>query len=222
MTGPDQLEPALDVVAVLADPVRRAAYRAVADAAGAALGRDEVAAALGAGRTLAAFHLDKLVDAGLLEVSFARRSGRSGPGAGRPAKMYRLAAAEYAVSVPPRAYRSAAEMLAEAVARAGADEALYQVARERGRAVGADARESWTPFAALAAQGYRPVRDGDRVRLANCPFHLLAGQEPGLVCGMNLALLQGMLDGMGLDGWRAEIDPVPGHCCVALSKINDG
>jgi len=217
------MEPALDVVAVLADPVRRAAYRAVADAGGAALGRDEIAAALGVGRTLAAFHLDKLVDAGLLEVSFARRSGRTGPGAGRPAKLYRRAAAEYAVSVPPRAYRSAAEILAEAVARAGADDALYEVARERGRAVGERARESAaaTPLAVLQAQGYQPVRDGDRVRLANCPFHVLAGREPGVVCGMNLALLRGVLDGLGLDGWRAEIDPVPGHCCVSLSKNND-
>lgn len=169
----------------------------------------------------ARFHLDKLVDAGLLEVSFARRSGRTGPGAGRPAKLYHLTDAEYAVSVPPRAYRSAAEMLAEAVARAGADQALYDVARERGRAAGAGAARSTTPLAALHAQGYQPVRDGDRLRLANCPFHLLAGQEPGLVCGMNLALVQGMLDGMGLDAWRAAIDPVPGHCCVALSKNNN-
>jgi predicted ArsR family transcriptional regulator len=221
VTGPDQLEPALDVVAVLADPVRRAAYRAVADAGGAAQGRDEVAAALGVGRTLAAFHLDKLVDAGLLEVSFARRSGRTGPGAGRPAKLYRRADAEYAVSVPPRAYRSAAEMLAEAVALAGADAALYRVARERGRAVGAGARRAATPRAVLRAQGYQPVADGDRLRLANCPFHVLAGREPGVVCGMNLALLQGVLDGMGLDGWRAGIDPAPGHCCVSFSKTND-
>ena len=109
----------LDAVASLADRVRRQAYEVVADRAGA-VGRDEVAEALGVGRTLAAFHLDKLVAAGLLEVSYARRSGKSGPGAGRPAKLYHLAAAEHAVSVPPRAYRAAAELLAEALKTAEA------------------------------------------------------------------------------------------------------
>ena len=103
----------LEALALLTDPVRRSAYQVVADAGGEPVGRDEVAAALGVGRTLAAFHLDKLVDAGLLEASFARRTGRSGPGAGRPAKLYRRAAGEHVVSVPPRAYLSAAELLAE-------------------------------------------------------------------------------------------------------------
>src|SRR5690349_6324585 len=109
----------IDALTVLSDRVRRQAYRVVADGT-APVGRDEVAEALGIGRTLAAFHLDKLVTAGLLETSYARRSGKSGPGAGRPAKLYRLTPAEHAVSVPPRSYRSAAEMLAEAVEQAGA------------------------------------------------------------------------------------------------------
>jgi DNA-binding transcriptional ArsR family regulator len=130
VTAPDGLEPGLDVVGALGDPVRRAAYHAVVAGGGEPVGREEVAAALGVGRSLAAFHLDKLVDAGLLEISYARRSGRSGPGAGRPAKLYRATADEHAVSVPPRAYRSAAELLAEAVERAGA-----APARSRGRII---------------------------------------------------------------------------------------
>jgi predicted ArsR family transcriptional regulator len=228
VTAPDGLEPGLDTVAALGDPVRRAAYRAVAAGGAEPLGRDEVAAALGVGRTLAAFHLDKLVDAGLLEVSYARRSGRSGPGAGRPAKLYRTTPTEHAVSVPPRAYRSAAELLAEAVERAGADAVLYQVARDHGRGAGADARASRValagsaggdPVGLLAAHGYDPARDGDRVRLRNCPFHRLAERFPPVVCGMNLALVDGVLDGAGLTGWRAAIEPTPGHCCVTVSKI---
>src|SRR5258705_9793168 len=107
----------LDALAALVDPVRRRAYDTVVAATGP-VGRDEVAEALGVGRTLAAFHLDKLVDAGLLDVSFARRSGRSGPGAGRTAKLYRRTSTEHTVSLPARAYRSAAELLAEAVERA--------------------------------------------------------------------------------------------------------
>jgi len=190
-------------------------YRLVALAGAESIGRDEVAEALEISRTLAAFHLDKLVDAGLLEVSFARRTGRVGPGAGRTAKLYRRASTEITASVPARAYRGAAEVLAEAVERAGADETLFAVARERGRAQAVPAKDL---VAALAEQGYEPVVDGRTIRLRNCPFHRLAETFPPLVCGMNLALLQGMLDGARLTSWHAEIDPVPEHCCVQLSK----
>jgi predicted ArsR family transcriptional regulator len=187
----------------------------VADGTGP-VGRDEVAEALGVGRTLAAFHLDKLVAAGLLEVSYARRSGKTGPGAGRPAKLYRLAPAEHAVSVPPRAYRTAAELLAEAVEQAGAEETLYRVARRHGRRTppGAEVTEL------LTGQGYAPVADGpERIELRNCPFHRLAEQFPPVICGMNLAMITGLLAGAGLDGeWAARMDAAPGRCCVTLSK----
>jgi predicted ArsR family transcriptional regulator len=205
----------LDALASLTDRVRRQAYQVVADGTGP-VGRDEVADALGVGRTLAAFHLDKLVGAGLLEVSYARRSGRTGPGAGRPAKLYRVAAAEHAVSVPPRAYRSAAELLAEAVEQAGAEQTLYNVAQKHGRRIPpcADVTE------VLAGQGYAPVADGpDRIELRNCPFHRLAEQFPPVICGMNLAMVTGLLAGAGLDGaWAARMDAAPGRCCVTVSK----
>ncbi|XVU28022.1 helix-turn-helix transcriptional regulator [Actinoplanes sp. CA-054009] len=214
MTTPEDLSD-LDAVASLADPVRRRAYEAVAAGDGP-VGRDEVAQALGAGRTLAAFHLDKLVAAGLLEVSYARRSGRTGPGAGRPAKLYRVAAAEHAVSVPPRAYRSAAEVLAEALEQAGAEETLYEVARRHGadEAAGDDVAEL------LTARGYAPEEEEPgRLVLRNCPFHRLAEQFPPLICGMNLAMVDGLLAGSGLDGeWAARMDAAPGRCCVTLSK----
>ena len=206
----------LDALASLTDQVRRRAYRVVADGAGP-VGRDEVAESLGVGRTLAAFHLDKLVAAGLLEVSYARRSGKTGPGAGRPAKLYQVAAAEHAVSVPPRAYREAAELLAGAIERAGAEDTLYQVARRHGRLLDAgtaDVKEL------LTGQGYAPVTAGaDRIELRNCPFHRLSEQFPPLICGMNLGMITGLLDGAGLDGeWTARMDPAPGRCCVTLSK----
>jgi predicted ArsR family transcriptional regulator len=205
----------LDALASLTDRVRRQAYQVIADGAGP-IGRDEVAEALGVGRTLAAFHLDKLVAAGLLEVSYARRSGKTGPGAGRPAKLYRLAAAEHAVSVPPRAYLSAAELLAEAVERAGAEEALHEIARQRGRRAPACADVTEL----LTAQGYAPVAGGPgRIELRNCPFHRLAEQFPPVICGMNLAMITGLLAGAGLDGeWAAGMDAAPGRCCVTLSK----
>jgi predicted ArsR family transcriptional regulator len=229
-------QPDLDALGALADPTRRAVYQVVAAAGPQPVSRDEVAEALGVGRTLAAFHLDKLVDAGLLDVSFARRTGRSGPGAGRTAKLYRRAATEHAVAVPPRSYHGAAEILAEALDRAGADETLFAVARERGQRQGFGLRAQGGPsdriegvaqaepgqdlVTLLAARGYEPVEDAGVVRLRNCPFHRLAEDFPPLVCGMNLALIEGILDGSGLTSWRAATDPAPGYCCVAISKTN--
>ncbi|GIF23958.1 putative ArsR family transcriptional regulator [Actinoplanes tereljensis] len=201
----------LDALASLTDQVRRRAYAVVADGTGP-VGRDEVAEALGIGRTLAAFHLDKLVAAGLLEVSYARRSGKTGPGAGRPAKLYQVGAAEHAVSVPPRAYLGAAELLAEAIEQAGVEEALYKVAQRHGRRLRKDAT------VALTEQGYSPAAAGpDRIELRNCPFHRLAEQFPPLICGMNLAMITGLLGDSDGD-WTARMDPAPGRCCVTLSK----
>ncbi|MEU8241600.1 transcriptional regulator [Actinoplanes missouriensis] len=206
MTNPEDLA----AIAALTDRVRRDAYRAVSDARPAPIGRDEVAEALGVGRSLAAFHLDKLVDAGLLEVSYARRSGRTGPGAGRPAKLYHLAAAEHAVSVPPRAYRTAAGLLAETLERLGADEALAKVARAHGRTL-----RDPSELGDLSALGYEPDFSGDSAIFRNCPFHQLAEQFPPLICGMNLALVEGIVEGTE---WTARMDAAPGRCCVTLSK----
>ena len=217
MTAPDELDSGLAALGALTDGVRRAAYRAVLAAGPGPVGRDEVAEALGVGRTLAAFHLDKLVDAGLLEVSYARRTGRTGPGAGRPAKLYRASTTEHAVSVPPRDYRTAAELLAESVERSGADTALFDVAREHGRRTppGTGVREL------LTAHGYLPVETPAGIQLTNCPFHRLAEQFPPLICGMNLAMVSGLLEGAGATaGWQARMDAAPGRCCVVVSKSN--
>ena len=214
----------ISIIAVLDDPVRRSLYDYVS-ARGDGVSRSEAAAAIGIGRTLAAFHLDRLAEAGLVEVTFARPSGRTGPGAGRPAKLYRRAVTEHQVSVPPRDYRAAAELLAEVVDLTGAEPELQRSARNRGAAAGRAAREQAPGLpdgdlvtGALSAQGYQPYRDRADVRLRNCPFHLLAGRHPPLICGMNLALLKGLLAGAGVSGLTARLDPRPGECCVVLEK----
>ena len=219
----------ISVIAVLDDPVRRSLYDYVS-ARGDGVTRTEAAAGTGIGRTLAAFHLDRLAEAGLVEVTFARPAGRSGPGAGRPAKLYRRAVAEHQVSVPPRDYRAAAELLADVVDLTGAEPELQRAARSRGAAAGRAARRRDPGLpgddlvtVTLAAQGYQPYRDGADVRLRNCPFHLLASRHPPLICGMNLALVEGMLAGAGVTGLTARLDPRPEECCVAVaaSKNND-
>ncbi|MEU4822517.1 helix-turn-helix domain-containing protein [Actinomadura sp. NPDC023710] len=214
----------IDAIALLQDPVRRRLYEFVA-AQGREVGRGEAAEAAGVARTLAAFHLDKLVDAGLLEAGSRRLTGRSGPGAGRPAKVYRRSAAERDVSLPARDYRTAAGLLAEAAETAGLDMELQDAARRRGRAL----RGQGAPFDdldqladVLAGRGYEPVLDDDGavLRMRNCPFHTVAEQFPPLVCGMNLALLEGLVEGSRV---RVRMDPRPGWCCVAAapSKNNE-
>ncbi|MFJ9944330.1 helix-turn-helix transcriptional regulator [Streptomyces erythrochromogenes] len=232
----------IDVIAVLQDPVRRRLYEYVV-AQGREVGRNEAAEAAGVARTLAAHHLDRLTEAGLLESGSRRLTGRSGPGAGRPAKVYTRARVERSVSLPARDYRTAAELLAEAAEQAGLDAGLRAAARRRGESLrGAAAPCGGLEEAVelLAARGYEPHleegEDGQEaegseaqggeagrgavVRMRNCPFHAVAERFPPLVCGMNLALLEGLI---GTDGpVRARMDARPGECCVVIeaSKNN--
>lgn len=223
----------VEAIGVLHEPVRRAVYEYTVGR-GEPVGRNDVAEALGIGRTLAAFHLDRLAEAGLLEVSYARRSGRTGPGAGRPAKLYRRSMAEHEVTLPPRRYQAAAELLADAVERAGADDLLFAAARRRGRSVGSasagSASAGSAPGAAelievLTEQGYEPERRGDSIVLRNCPFHALARDFPPLVCGMNLALLEGLVEGRDRAPDVPRLAPAGEGCCVVIdldSKNNRG
>jgi len=214
----------LSVIAVLGDPVRRSLYDYVT-AQDHEVSRGEAAAATGVQRPLAAFHLDRLAEAGLVEVTFRRTTGRSGPGAGRPAKLYRRTPAEHQVSVPPRDYRAAAELLAGVVDVLGGEQELHRAARSRGAAAGRSAlrnaaEEGHSDLIAgmLAEQGYRPYADGPDIRLRNCPFHALASRYPPLICGMNLALLEGLLEGAGVTGVAARLDPRPDECCVVMTS----
>lgn len=203
----------LEALALLHDPVRRSLYDAVA-ARGGDVGRGEAAEAAGVSRTLAGHHLDKLVEAGLLESGF-RRQERKGPGSGRPAKVYRRAGGERSVSLPPRDYVTLASVLADVVDVLGAEERAEEAARGAGVRL-ARRRRGEPVERVLSERGYEPYAEGGRVRLRNCPFHVLAEEQPLLVCSMNLALCQGLLEGLGDDPARAAMDPWPGECCVSL------
>lgn len=208
----------LDALAALGEPTRRALYRYVA-AQDRPVSRDEAAAATGTKRATATFHLERLVGDGLLEARFARVSGRSGPGAGRTAKLYARARRQFAVSLPPRRYEIAGEILATALDQAQ-DEAT-----PAGAAVAAAAGQLGREFAAgatdlaelLSRSGYEPrAGPGRSIHLANCPFHELAARHAGLVCTMNLHLLRGIIGELGV-GAQACLDPAEGRCCVTIT-----
>jgi predicted ArsR family transcriptional regulator len=204
----------------LDDPVRLRLYEVVRERA-EPIGRDEAAAVAGVGRALAAYHLDKLVEAGLLTASYQRPPGRSGPGAGRPAKLYSRSDREFSVTVPPREYELAARLLVQAVESDPSGQSRA-VLRDAARRLGSELSHRFQHANAdleevLAGQGYEPRRGDDGViRLRNCPFHRLAEHHKDVVCGMNLGLIEGIVAGLGADGLRPALDPRPGHCCVAI------
>jgi predicted ArsR family transcriptional regulator len=224
----DELADQLAEVGVLAEPARRTLYRFVVRKP-FPVSREQAAEAVGIPVHSVKFHLDKLVAAGLLEVEFRRLTGRTGPGAGRPAKLYRRSAREVALSVPPRRYDLAGEVLAEAVDRAVRDavpvaEAVRRVAGEVGRELADDAGDedgSSDDMArtsdVLQRHGYEPRVVDDELCLANCPFDRLATDHTELVCGLNLALVAGVLEGLQVETLRARLAPQPGFCCVKVA-----
>jgi predicted ArsR family transcriptional regulator len=212
-------------IAVLDEPTRRRLYDHVV-AQPTPVGRDEAAAALGIPRTTAAFHLDKLAEEGLLAVVFERRTGRTGPGAGRPAKLYRRSDHTIVASFPQRQYDVAGQLLAAALEDAESSgesprEALARRAAQYGESVGRAAhKHPGTPLTqVLEAHGFEPRRHTGGLDLINCPFHALAKDHPDLVCSMTLRLVDGFLTGLGDTGLRADLDPQPPHCCVRLTPL---
>lgn len=226
--GSDDAASQISAIAALNEPIRRNLYAYIVDRP-EAVGREEAAEALGITRELAAFHLDKLLEQGLLDVEYRRISGRSGPGAGRPAKLYRPSGRHVEISLPERRYDLAARLMAEALEDPDGDRgaAVDWAARRFGETVGAEARKHLgrRPSASrlleracvvLREYGFEPVRINDEIRLRNCPFDTIAKEYTSLVCGMNLSLAKGLVAGLGAEGIDVRLDPMPGTCCVAL------
>jgi predicted ArsR family transcriptional regulator len=220
------LDARLQQVAALGEPVRRALYRFVA-AQSEPVTREQAADAVGVPSHSAKFHLDRLVADRLLDADYARPAGRGGPGAGRPAKVYRRSETEVDISLPERRYDLAGRLLVRAMARAerssaAVRDALDAVAREEGTAVGLAHRgrsrgrvTTDNVMQVLRSDGYEPEHDGDDVLLGNCPFHALAREETELVCGMNLAYLEGLTSGLDAT-LQPVLDPADDRCCVRL------
>ena len=214
----DRQRERLTAFAGVSDPAREALFLFGVRAAGP-FSRDEAAHAVGVPRTTAAFHLDKLAALGVLGVEFRRRSEKSGPGAGRPAKFYRVLVDEISASIPERHYDLAAEILSAAVELSDQSgtpikDAMTAVATSRGRSIG---RSSGSLQSALEAGGYEPEPDGSEFALTNCPFHHLATSHTATICSLNHSLLRGVIEGVGEDPDRAEFAPSAPHCCVRIA-----
>ena len=200
--------------------------------------REEVAQAVGTSRKLAGFHLDKLVEQGLLTFGYERPPGRTGPGAGRPAKVYRPSEMEIEVSIPERRYDLMGRLLVDAIRTGAPDgspvEHAVATAREEGLRLGETvrrARRLRPPGAertlavveeVLEEQGFEPYRRGQELRLRNCPFHVLSRHAPDLVCAMNHAFIEGLVRGIGNETVNVALEPQPGQCCVALRSSRGG
>lgn len=218
------------LVEALSEPQRRAVYVAVC-AQAHAVTREDVAGAVGISRSLAAFHLDKLLDAGLLETGAKPPAARKLTKIGRPAKRYRRSALQVDLTVPARRYDLAGRILAAALTAAQAGEPAVQAARriahEQGRHLGtseptetqaAAGQSLGAACPSLRRLGYAPAREGERLTLVNCPFHAIVQVAPELTCGLNLALIEGLLAGLGLDTELiAELQPRADACCVTLA-----
>lgn len=220
---------AVAAIAALDDDARGALYAFARDTDGP-ITREAAAGAVGISRKLAAFHLDKLVAAGLLQARIEALGARR---VGRTPKVYEPAGTDIVVHVPPREPQVLAEILVQAVLSEGVDEragqAVMRVARERGSALGEDERARLRPgrvgaeramalaSAVLEQHGFEPCRTAGTVRLRNCPFHPLSGAAPELVCGLNHAFLSGLLEGLQADAAiDAVLVPREGACCVEL------
>lgn len=214
------LDERLESVAALGDPVRREVYRVLQRNA-EPLTRNQLAELTGLAASTLLFHLEKLVDAGLLKVEFRKLGERSGPGSGRPAKLYRLAHAEVAASVPDRRYDLAAELMAAAIDTSIRDnlaiqQALTKTAYDAGHRLG---MEAGSIDGVLHANGYEPYPDGDGgFLLHNCPFHRLSRSHTEVVCGLNGALLTGALEGSGDVSHGVTPDPEGPYCCARITR----
>jgi predicted ArsR family transcriptional regulator len=230
----EDLQAQVASIGALAEPSRLALYRYVAGAA-EPVSREQAAAAMDLPLHSVKFHLDRLVAEGLLEVEYRRLTGRTGPGAGRPSKLYRRTSRHVSVSLPDRRYDLAGEVLAAAVERSTRegtpiDEAVQQVAHATGSRLGSEPPAPRRPRRAestarlvgvLSNHGYEPRLVDDDVCLTNCPFDRLAAEHTDLVCGMNLALVGGVIDGLSIETMSARLEPQPGFCCVKIATKPD-
>lgn len=218
---------AVSRVAALDDDTRQALY-GFARASTTPITRESAAEFLGISRKLAAFHLDRLVQAGLLTARIESLGPRR---VGRAPKVYEPSREPVSVHVPERQPDLLASVLAEAVGAAGHDgvRQAMRAARDRGHSIGCEARSRARAgrlgpersralmVDVLAERGFEPAVDAGVVVLRNCPFHPLATEATELVCGMNREFVCGLAEGLAADAHlEAVLAPHEQRCCVEV------
>lgn len=218
------MEDDISRLASLAEPVRRQLYNVVSQARDW-LSREQAAAEAGIPLHVAKFHLDRLVTSGLLDIDYRRLSGRKGPGAGRPSKLYRRSDAEISVTVPPRQYDLLSRILAAAVVESqelgrNTEDVAMEIAHQEGVEHAQDAPPAATPEArlchGLTQIGFEPAVSETTIDLINCPFHAVAQRQTALVCGINLAFVDGYIEALPCPDANARLNPGPERCCITI------
>lgn len=187
---------------------------------------DDAATELGVHRSVARSRLERLAEAGLVRTSFERRSGRTGPGAGRPAKLYSAAPEDEPLELPARRFPALVARLLDAIPTEGREQALRCAGEDFGRelARAARLRPKARPEDALEALcravrslGFHAALDrieGDTAVISTltCPLRPLVAQRP------EAALIdRGMWSGLverGMRGVLAEAVDCETHSCL--------
>jgi len=195
-----------DLASSLGDATRRGIYISIREAP-EAMATAEVAELFDIHPNVARHHLHRLVEDGYLSVTERRRSGKQGPGAGRPAKHYVATKKEVQLQFPGRRYDLLAELLVrviQQIAPDGASAAAEAVGREYGRELAAEIglpEDSGFEAAATAVaramigMGFdTEANTDDRMLVTSfCPFGDTAVNHPEIVCKLDQGIVKGLL-----------------------------
>jgi predicted ArsR family transcriptional regulator len=195
-----------DLASSLGDATRRGIYISIREAP-EAMTTAEIAALFDIHPNVARHHLHRLVEDGYLSVTEKRRSGRQGPGAGRPAKHYEATPKEVQLQFPARRYDLLSELLVRVIERLAPEDAAAAaeaVGREYGRELAAEIGlpdDSGFEAAAIAVaramtgMGFdtRANTDDHMLVTTFCPFGDTAANHPEIVCKLDQGIVTGLM-----------------------------
>lgn len=198
-----------DLTASLGDPTRRAIYIAVRQSA-EPVTSSSIAELFRLHPNVARHHLDRLAADGYLQVTHRRPSGRSGPGAGRPAKCYEATGKPIDLHFPAQRPDLLLDLLSRVIDGVGASnvaEVAEAVGREYGSSLAAEIGEPDAPGYATAVTavaramrgiGFQtePEPDSRRILTSHCPFGEAATDHPEVFCSLDRGIVAGMMGAM--------------------------
>ena len=197
-----------DLAGTLGDATRRGIYVTVREST-EPVTASQISEMFDIHANVARHHLDRLVSDEYLQVTRKRPSGRTGPGAGRPAKHYEPTRKNVSVQFPARRYDLLAELLLRVIERIAPDNAAEvadEIGREYGRELAAEIgfpEDSGYDTAAIAVAsalmgvGFEVEARPDDHELVTrfCPFGESAKNHPAIVCQLDQGLVTGLLEG---------------------------